>query len=435
MSLWFNSPVLRSIFGRATVNLILSVAVLVVTLALVLTRPRGLNEAYGAAIGAAFTLLLRLATPGDVGGVLRETGNVLLFLFGMMIVTGVVEAAGVFDTLAHIMAQRFGTSGRGLLIGVFLLGALVTAFLSLDVTIIVLTPIVFVATQRLRVDPVPHLFAVAFVANTASLFLPISNLTNILMYDLLHLPFAHFAAVMFLPNLAALAVNIAVFLVIFRHRLPRTIDLSTLTAPERPPLFTIAAVGLGTVLIALLGFGLKGWPLAIPACIGAVVLAVIALIQRAMAPRKIVASVTFSVFPFIVAMFTVIRGIEHAWLPLLQGIPTAQSLPNLLAIALGTTVGANLVNNVPMVAAAISVLRATATPVPPALAYAVLVGTNIGPSILPVGSLATLLWLALVARRDVPITGRDYLRVGLLTTPAMVLVTTLTLWLVLHFAR
>jgi len=136
-------------------NLILSVAVLVVTLALVLTRPRELNEAYGAAVGAALTLLLRLATPGDVGGVLRETGNVLLFLFGMMIVTGVVEAAGVFDILAHMMAQRFGTSGRGLLIGIFLLGALVTAFLSLDVTIIVLTPIVFAATQRLRVDPVP----------------------------------------------------------------------------------------------------------------------------------------------------------------------------------------------------------------------------------------------------------------------------------------
>ena len=139
----------------------------------------------------------------------------------MMIVTGIAERAGVFDTLAIRAARSARGSGHLLLLNVFILGALITAFLSLDVTIIVLTPIVYAVVDRLGIDPLPYLFACAFVANTASLFLPMSNLTNILVYDLLHLSFGHFAAVMFLPNLAALAVNIGAFFLIFRSRIPR----------------------------------------------------------------------------------------------------------------------------------------------------------------------------------------------------------------------
>lgn len=413
-------------------SLALSAAVFLLTLALIFLRPRGMNEAAGACIGAVAMLALRLATPGDFAHILAETANVLLFLLGMMLVTGVVEHAGVFDALAVRAARLSRGDGRLLLLNVFLLGALVTAFLSLDVTIIVVTPIVYALTERLGIEPLPYLFACAFVANTASLFLPISNLTNILIYDLLHLSFVRFAAVMFLPNLAALAVNVGIFFALFRRQLPRRFATTALTDREPPPGFAVAAVGLAVVLAGLLAFGLLALPLAIPACAGAVVLATLAATKRAVTGRDLAGSVSWSLFPFVIAMFTVMRGLERAWLPRLPTIPSGRGLGTLLVIAFGAGIGANIVNNVPMVAAMITLLRAVATPVPAHLAFATLIGTNIGPSVLTFGSLATMLWLALVRRRGVEVSARAYLRVGLLTTPPMLLAATVTLWLVLR---
>jgi arsenical pump membrane protein len=412
-------------------SLPLSAAVFLLTLALIFLRPRGMNEATAACIGAMAMLALRLVTPGDFAHILAETANVLLFLLGMMLVTGVVEHAGVFDALAVRAARLSRGDGRLLLLNVFLLGTLVTAFLSLDVTIIVVTPIVYALTERLGIEPLPYLFACAFVANTASLFLPISNLTNILIYDLLHLSFVQFATVMFLPNLAALAVNIGIFFAIFCHQLPRRFATTALTDGAPPPGFAIAAVSLAVVLVALLAFGLLALPLAIPACVGAVALATAAMTRRIVTGRALAGSVSWSLFPFVIAMFTVMRGLERAWLPHLHTIPSGQGLGTLLVIAFGTGIGANVVNNVPMIAAMITLLRAVAVPVPEHLAFATLIGTNIGPSVLTFGSLATMLWLALMRKRGVDVSARAYLRIGLITTPPMLLAATVTLWLVL----
>jgi arsenical pump membrane protein len=233
----------------------LSALFFVVTLALVLWRPRGLSEAAGAGIGALGVLAFRLVSFHDVIDIVAQTANVLLFLLGMMVMTGIAERAGVFDALAIRAARTARGSGRLLLFNVFILGALITAFLSLDVTIIVLTPIVYAVVDRLGIDPLPYLFACAFVANTASLFLPMSNLTNILVYDLLHLSFGHFAAVMLLPNLAALAVNIAAFFLIFRSRIPRQFPIERIGASTTRAGYRTAAVGLGVALVALRASG------------------------------------------------------------------------------------------------------------------------------------------------------------------------------------
>lgn len=149
-------------------NLTSSAAVFLATLALIFLRPKGLSEAGAACIGAAAMLVLRLVTLADIGQILGQTANVLLFLLGMMIVTGIVERAGVFDALAVRAARLSRHDGRLLLVNVFLLGTLVTAFLSLDVTIIVVTPIVYALTERLEIEPLPYLFACAFVAETPS---------------------------------------------------------------------------------------------------------------------------------------------------------------------------------------------------------------------------------------------------------------------------
>ncbi|MGI8856324.1 MAG: SLC13 family permease, partial [Thermomicrobiales bacterium] len=364
--------------------------------------------------------------------IVRQTANVLLFLLGMMVITGIAERAGVFDALAIRAARSARGSGRLLLLNVFILGALITAFLSLDVTIIVLTPIVYVVVDRLGIDPVPYLFACVFVANTASLFLPMSNLTNILVYDLLHLSFAHFAAVMLLPNLAALTVNIGAFFLIFRARIPRAFPIERTGGFTALAGYRTAAVGLTAVLLALLACGLAGIPLAVPALGVGAIMALASCTRRQSSLADLRDSVTWSLFPFVIAMFVVIRAVEHGWLARIGSIPTGTGFGTLFAVAAGTGIGANIVNNIPMAVAMISVLRATGQHVPEHLAYATLIGTNIGPSIITVGSLATMLWLAIVRKRGVAVSATSYMKVGAIVTPLMVAAATAALWIDIH---
>jgi arsenical pump membrane protein len=410
----------------------LSALFFAVTLALVLWRPRGLSEAAGAGIGAFGVVACRLVSVRDVIDIVEQTANVLLFLLGMMVMTGIAERAGVFDALATRAARTARGSGHLLLFNVFILGALITAFLSLDVTIIVLTPIVYAVVDRLGIDPLPYLFACAFVANTASLFLPMSNLTNILVYDLLHLSFEHFAAVMLLPNLAALAVNIGAFFLIFRSRIPRRFPTERIGALATRAGYRAAATGLAIALVALLACGLAGIPLAIPALVVGALLTLFSCARRQSSLPELRNSVTWSLFPFIIAMFVVIRAVEHAWLARLGNIPTGTGIGTLFAVAAGTAVGANVVNNIPMAVAMIGVLRASGQHVPEHLAYATLIGTNIGPSIITVGSLATMLWLAIIRKRGVAISAASYSKVGAIVTPLMVAAATAALWIDIH---
>ncbi len=410
-----------------------SAAVFLLTLALILVRPRGLNEAIGAGVGAIACVALRLVSFADIRTIARDTANVLIFLLGMMIVTGIAEHAGVFDALAERAARVAHGSGHILLLSVFLLGTVITALLSLDVTIIVLTPIVYSVVTRIGIDPLPYLVACAFVANTGSLFLPMSNLTNILMYDLLHLSFAHFAIVMFLPNIAALFVNVAIFMILFRKRIPQTFTLPDLNAERHRPGFLVASVALATVLAALFVFGVIGWPLAIPAIIGASALGIIALARKIVSIRRVNEAIAWPLFPFVLAMFVVIRAVEHAWIGQIGHLPTNADFRTLAAMAFGTSVGANIVNNIPMAIAMISLLRSVTTPARESLAFATLIGANIGPSILTIGSLATMLWFAIVRQRGVTMNALTYTKIGLITTPPMVAAATVVLWIEIRF--
>jgi len=411
--------------------------ILALTVAAIVARPRGLGEGWSATLGATAMLLTRLATPGDLLAVVREVAGVLLFLLGMMVLTAAAERAGLFALLARRTALAARGSGRALYAGLFFLGAAVTAFLSLDVTVLVLTPIVHALAVRLRLKPLPYLFICTFVANTGSLLPPISNLTNLLVYGLLGLSFTGFARAMLLPQLAALAANLAVLALLFRRDIPRRFDPAPLRADppvDDPAYLRAATLVLGATLVALVVAGVRGWPIAAPALAGGAALAGAALARGRATPRALAAEVSWGLFPFVVGMFTIIRGVEDLWLRRLGGTITltAHDLPALLVAAGGTALGSNLVNNVPMVAALIGVLRQADPAAREPLALAVVLGGNRGPVVTPFGSLATLLWLAIVRRKGEAITGAGYMKVGALVAPPVLLAATLALWAVLR---
>ncbi len=418
----------------------LSVLIVAATLALMLVRPRGLLEAWAAVLGAAAMALVGAIGFGDVAAVVAETSDVLLFLLGMMVLTGLVERAGIFDWLAASWAGLARGSGLLLFTLVFVLGAVVTVFLSLDATVIILTPIVYALVSQRRLDATPYMFACTFVANTASLALPISNLTNLLVFHQLGLGFAAFASRMWLPTLAAVGTNFAAFAWLFRDRLARRFDPVPAKLPPTDRWFRVCAAVLALSLLGLLALGFLDLPLSPAPLAGSVVLLALGRNDRRASFRAVVGDVSWPLFAFVVGMFLVVRGFEHFWLAQLSVVLPADPLSGLVVAVVGAAVGSNVVNNVPVTILGISLLKGAALEgaalkgAAPAVrdlaAYGALVGANVGPTATTYGSLATMLWLSLVRQRGVAVSTWDYMKVGLVTMPVVLVAATLALWLV-----
>lgn len=415
----------------------LALLVAAITLAGILIRPRDIGEGWISLVGAGGMLLIGAVAPSDLPGMLGETSGILLFLFGMMLITGIVDRAGLFDLLAERCAVLARGNGFALYVLLFLLGAAVTTVLSLDVTVIMMTPIVYAVTRRRGIEPLPFMFAIAFVANTASLALPVSNLTNLLLYEQLHLSFTEFAAVMWFPNLVALLTNLAMFLWLFRKRIPRHLpdnreDDEPLRRSATRSWQWISGAVLCLSLGALIWCGVVGWPLWWAAMAGAALAVILASATRRLTVEHVVADVSWPLFVFVISMTVLVRGIEHTWLDALRVQAPTSVAGIVVSGVLAGAVGSNIINNVPMTVLAGPVIAQLPETQQSTMAYAVLVGTNIGPALTTYGSLATMLWLTLIRKRGIEITTRSYLAVSFATVPIILITTALSLWWVVH---
>jgi arsenical pump membrane protein len=398
-----------------------------------LRRPRNISEAWIAGAGGLVMLALGPLSLADARAVSRETADVLFFLLGMMVLTTLAEQAGIFDFLAEGCARLAHGSGTLLFCGVFVLGAIVTAFLSLDVTVLILTPIIYALVIRRNLNALPFMFACTFVANTASLALPISNLTSLLVYDQLELSYQSFIARMWLPNLVAVVVNLGVFLWLFRNQIPRRYNSAQ---PEPlPPFDWWSATAALVLMLTLCGLFVQGFahrPLAWAALAGGVALALIGIAGRRASLPGIARSVSWQLFIFVVGMLLVVRGLEQSLLDD-RSISTPHGVfPAVLVSAGSAALGSNIVNNVPMTILALPLIGRATGESRQVLAFGTLVGANIGPTLTTYGSLATMLWLSLVRKRGLDVSTKDYLKVGLITMPPVLLSTSFTLWLVLR---
>lgn len=422
-----------------SISTLLTIAIFLGTLILMLTRPRGLHEAWAASIGAALMLLLGVETWRQAWSTIAQGGDVLLFLFALMLLSTLLDASGFFEWAAIHAANAARGSGRALFRNVFLLGAVVTALLSLDTTAIILTPIVMAFVGRLRLRAKPFLVACAMVANTGSLLLPVSNLTNLLFRSRLHFDFLTYTGRMALPQIAAIAVNYLVLARLFRKDLPLDFDPSTLpsaeTAVEDPVYFRIAVVTLIGILIGyFVGSVLHIPPYAI-ALTGCAVLLTVGLSRHRIRKRTILRDISWPLFPFVAGLFVVIRGVENLGLAPLaaHALASAGRLTGvqILASAFGAGIGANVVNNIPMALLSLSVLGQRGNPTPEV--YGALLGCNIGPNLTIVGSLATMLVLTSARRRGEDLKGIEFFRAGIVATPLILVASSLALWAALRF--
>jgi arsenical pump membrane protein len=244
---------------------------------------------------------------------LSETADPLALLVGMMFLSAVAEKGGFFDWSASLALRAGGGRVRRLFVLVFLVGSLVSAVLSLDATAIVLTPVVYGAVSSLGLKPLPFMFACVYAANTASLFLPVSNLTNLLAYDDFALGFARYASIMILPATLAVLSNLLVFAWLFRKDLQGSYDPAVPRfAAENPAFFRLATWAVFGVLAAFFFAPLAGVPS------GAVALAAASLAVGAalsfgwVGLREVVGSVSWDVLALVAGFFLVVRAAEGA---------------------------------------------------------------------------------------------------------------------------
>jgi arsenical pump membrane protein len=363
-------------------------------------------------------------SPEHAWAEVEQLAPVVGFLAAVLVLAHFCDVEGLFRACGAWMARRSAGRPRRLLTAVFALASVITAVLSLDATVVLLTPVVLATAARGGVRAKPHLYATAHLSNTASLLLPVSNLTNLLAFAASGLSFTRFAALMALPWLVAVGAEYLLFRRFFADDLKAAVGVSD--TAETPELPVFALVTVGCTLAGFVVASAAGVDPAWVALAGALVLAGRALLRRQATPLTVVRAAAPGFLAFVLALGVVVRAVVDNGLAdaLRHVLPQGSGLLALLGIAVLAAVLANLINNLPAV---LVLLPLTATAGPGAV-LAVLIGVNIGPNLTYAGSLATLLWRRIVQRHGQDVGLGEFTRLGLLAVPAALVPATLALW-------
>jgi arsenical pump membrane protein len=410
----------------------LSAVALAVVLAWAVRRPRDWPEAAAAAPAAALLVAIGAVTPAAALAEMRRLGPVVGFLGCVLVLAKLCDDEGVFRYLGSWLAgQRNGGGEPVRLLGrVFVVAAMTTAVLSLDATVVLLTPVVLIAARRRGVRARPHAYACGHLANSASLLLPVSNLTNLLAFTVSGLSFGKFAALMTLPWLAAIGVEYVGLRWHFRADLRRAPAPPGTGSPAEGDGDAAPVFALVVVAVTLAGFVVASAAGANPAWAalgGALVLAVRALAKGETALVPIARSADVPFLLFVVSLGVVVTAVADNGLAAGLGpaVVPGTSLPALLAIAALSAGLAALVNNLP----AVLVLLPLAAPSGAGAVLAVLIGVNIGPNLTYTGSLATLLWRRVLRGYDADVSLGEFTAAAIRTVPAALFPSVVALWL------
>ncbi|MGI4737969.1 MAG: arsenic transporter [Janthinobacterium lividum] len=416
-------------------NTIIIWAISALSIALVITRPFKVPEYVWAVSGAVLLLVLRLLTPADGLAGVSKGIDVYLFLTGMMLLAETAREEKLFDWLAAYATRLSKGSAQRLFLLIYLVGVVVTTFLSNDATAVVLTPAVASAVRAAKVkNPLPYLFICAFIANAASFVLPISNPANLVIYGA-HMP----PLLVWLPRYllpAAVSIVATYFLLLqtqmaeLNQDIAKDIELPTLKRGGQ-----VALAGIGVTAIALLVASSFDSPLGLPTAITGTLTAIIVLITVRKNPVEIVKNISWSVLPLVAGLFVLVEALNKTgvtrWLTTLLNTGAEQSAAKTAwASGVGIALLCNVLNNLPAGLITGNVLQNSH--VSETIKSAMLIGIDLGPNLSVTGSLATILWLTALRRENIEVSAGKFLKLGALIMTIPLLLAIGSLFLLPH---
>ena len=417
--------------------MLIAVVIFLFTLILVIWPPRGLGVGWSASLGAVLALAAGVVSFADIPTVWDIVWNATATFIAVIIISLLLDEAGFFEWAALYVARWANGSGARLFAFSILLGAAVSALFANDGAALILTPIVISMLLALRFSPASTLafvMAAGFIADTASLPLVVSNLVNIVSADYFGIGFGAYAAVMVPVNLVSVAATLLVLWLFFRRDIPARYEVAALQAPSQAirdlSTFKVGWAVLLALLVGLFALEPLGIPISAVAAACAAWLFAVAARGKRIATSKVLREAPWQVVIFPLGMYLVVYGLSNAGLTAeLTRLLDAFAADGIWGAALGTgllsALLSSLMNNMPSVligALAIDASQASGA-VREAMIYANVIGCDLGPKITPIGSLATLLWLHVLARKGIRVTWGYYFKVGIVLALPVLLLT------------
>jgi arsenical pump membrane protein len=416
--------------------MILASAIFIITLIFVIWQPRDLQIGTTAVIGAIIALVAGVVSFSDVLIVTDIVWDATLSFIGIIILSMVLDEIGFFEWCALKMAKFSNGNGMKMFIYSILLGAFVSALFANDGAALILTPILLAKMRILQLNMksiIAFLLAGGFISDSASLPLVFSNLTNIVTANYFNIGFADYIANMIIPYIVSVIASIGFLWLILRNDIPKQVDISLLKEPETAikdkRLFKLSWVFLALLLVGYFIGDAYDLPVAVFALGGGVLFLVIATLFKSVEPVHIIKEAPWQVVWFSIGLYIVVYGLKNAGLTdyltlILQDLATRGDTIAIIGTGFLSAFLSAIMNNMPTV----MIMDIALQDIPnQALAYANIIGCNLGPKMTPFGSLATLLWLHVLAKKGVNISFAQYSKFGMIITPPVLLIVLLAL--------